>query len=375
MKWIGALVLRLMFVGSSSSETSESMFLDLDLEEESTKLTMIAPREKGVLYDVTHYQNALYVVTNRDGATNFKIVTTTLEKPGPENWKDVFPYDPKIKFDGFSAFKDFAILEGREGGFSQLWIFQGNEKKRVEFEEDSYDVNSSVNKEYETDTHRLVYSSLTTPPQTIDLNVKTGARTLLKEEPVLNFDRSAYQSKRIEATAEDGTVVPISLVYKKDLLTDGKGPKPCYLYGYGSYEISIDPSFHRTFLPIVDRNVVVAIAHIRGGGEMGRLHYEDAKYLKKKNTFTDFVTCAEKLIADGITAPDRLAIEGRSAGGLLVGAVVNMRPDLFSVALAGVPFVDVMNTMSGKSASLSPTDGPSWLGLCLSVSVSLSFSV
>mmetsp|Transcript_3674 Transcript_3674/g.5211 ORF Transcript_3674/g.5211 Transcript_3674/m.5211 type:complete len:751 (-) Transcript_3674:123-2375(-) len=350
---------RFLFIGSQSSETSEGYMLDLT--KESTEAELIAGREKGVLYDVNEYRGKLYIITNKDDAKNFKLMSTSVDQPGPENWKEVMPYDKDIKLDLLSSFKDFAVLYGRQGGFTQMWIVRGDDDDltRVEFEEKAYTVAPGVNEEFETTAYRFSYSSLTTPLQTVEMNIESGERKVLKEQPVPNFDRSSYESDRIEVTVEDGTKVPMSLVYKKGLL-NGHDPKPCYLYGYGSYEISIDPFFNSKLLPFLDRDVVVAIAHIRGGGEMGRMHYENAKYLKKKNTFTDFIACADELVTKKITSPDRLVIEGRSAGGLLIGAVINMRPDLFHAAHAGVPFVDVMNTMSDATIPLTTGEWEEW---------------
>eukprot|EP00188_Purpureofilum_apyrenoidigerum_P002166 Plantae.Rhodophyta-Purpureofilum_apyrenoidigerum.ctg2312.p1 GENE.Plantae.Rhodophyta-Purpureofilum_apyrenoidigerum.ctg2312~~Plantae.Rhodophyta-Purpureofilum_apyrenoidigerum.ctg2312.p1 ORF type:complete len:749 (+),score=156.12 Plantae.Rhodophyta-Purpureofilum_apyrenoidigerum.ctg2312:1275-3521(+) len=350
---------RFMFIGSASSETSEYRFLDFN-DEDSAHLHMVAPKQKGTLYSVVFFDDKFHIVTNKDGAVNFKIMTAPVESSDSDSWTDLFPYDEKIKVDSIDAFKDFAVVEGREDGFTQLWLLRNQRMDRVKFDEDSYTVYGSVNKEFDTNVYRFKYSSLTTPAQTIEMNVNSGERKLLKEEPVLNFDRSLYKSERLEAKTDDGTIIPISLMYKKDLFDEHREPKPCYLYGYGSYEISIDPAFKSSYLPIVDRDVVLALAHIRGGGEMGRLHYENAKYLKKRNTFEDFIACAEKLVSMKYTSSDKLAIEGRSAGGLLIGAVINMRPDLFRAAHAGVPFVDVMNTMSDPTIPLTTGEWEEW---------------
>ncbi|CAI5733307.1 unnamed protein product [Hyaloperonospora brassicae] len=350
-----------MFLVSSSCETSEVSFIDLDKASEPPRL--IAKRKQGLLYGVDHFADSFYIVTNRDNATNFKLMRAPVSLPSPEHWVEVFPYDTSIKIDDIDCFKDFMVMEGRQGGYSQLWIVtpEGSNKHsrhRITFKESSYTVFGSVNRDYDTDKYRFVYTSMTTPATTFDYDVNAGKLRLLKEKPVPNYDRSLYKVERLEAKADDGTMVPMSLVYRSDMRAQDR--QPLHLYGYGSYEISIDPSFVSSILPLLDRGVIYAIAHIRGGGEMGRTWYEDAKYKKKVNTFADFIRCAEHLINTGYTSPSKMTCEGRSAGGLLMGAVLNMRPDLFTAAIAGVPFVDVMNTMSDASIPLTTGEWEEW---------------
>lgn len=350
-----------MFFMSSSSETSEVSFIDL--EHPAKPVQVVAPRQKGLLYDVDHHDESFYIVTNKDKATNFKLMYTPVASPGAAHWKDVFPYDEHIKVDSIDAFKDFLVMSGRQDGFSQIWIVNvkgpgKHSRHRIAFDESSYTVSGWVNRDYATSQYRLVYSSMTTPRTTYDYNVHTREISFLKEKPCPNYDRTLYQSERLEAKAPDGTLVPISLVYRKDLRR--KDRQPLHLYGYGSYEACIDPSFVPSILPMLDRGVIYAIAHIRGGGEMGRTWYENAKYKTKINTFTDFISCAEHLVAAGITSPSMMTCEGRSAGGLLMGAVLNMRPDLFVAAIAGVPFVDVMNTMSDATIPLTTGEWEEW---------------
>ncbi|KAJ0411986.1 hypothetical protein ATCC90586_009943 [Pythium insidiosum] len=350
-----------MFFMSVSSETSEVSFLDL--QNPSKGLQVIAKRQKGVQYWVDHHGEHFYIVTNKDKATNFKLVRAPVTAPTPDHWKEVFPYDSKVKVDQVDCFKDFIVMSGRQDGFSQLWIIKvkangAHEKHRIGFDETSYTVSGSVNRDYDTKKYRFVYSSMTTPRTTYDYEVDTKEKVFLKEKPCPNYDRSLYKSERLEATASDGTKVPISIVYRKDLRT--KERQPLHLYGYGSYEICIDPSFVSTILPMLDRGVIYAIAHIRGGGEMGRTWYENAKYKTKINTFTDFIACGQHLVDTGVTSPSMMTCEGRSAGGLLMGAVLNMRPDLFTAAIAGVPFVDVMNTMSDASIPLTTGEWEEW---------------
>ncbi|KAJ0408750.1 hypothetical protein P43SY_001974 [Pythium insidiosum] len=350
-----------MFFMSVSSETSEVSFLDL--QNPSKGLQVIAKRQKGVQYWVDHHGEHFYIVTNKDKATNFKLVRAPVTAPTPDHWKEVFPYDSKVKVDQVDCFKDFIVMSGRQDGFSQLWIIKvkangAHEKHRIAFDETSYTVSGSVNRDYDTKKYRFVYSSMTTPRTTYDYEVDTKEKVFLKEKPCPNYDRSLYKSERLEATASDGTKVPISIVYRKDLRT--KERQPLHLYGYGSYEICIDPSFVSTILPMLDRGVIYAIAHIRGGGEMGRTWYENAKYKTKINTFTDFIACGQHLVDTGVTSPSMMTCEGRSAGGLLMGAVLNMRPDLFTAAIAGVPFVDVMNTMRDASIPLTTGEWEEW---------------
>ncbi|KAG7388280.1 hypothetical protein PHYPSEUDO_012806 [Phytophthora pseudosyringae] len=332
-----------MFLLSSSSETSEVSFIDFDNPLEPPQL--IAKREKGLIYGVDHFANSFYIVTNKDKATNFKLMRTPVSSPSPKHWVDVFPYDENIKVDDIDCFKNFMVMEGRQGGYSQLWIIvpDGDNKHarhQITFKESSYTVSGSVNRDFDTDKYRFIYSSMTTPWTTFDYDVNSRESKLLKEKPVLNYDRSLYKTERLEATASDGTMVPISLVYRSDMRSQDR--QPLHLYGYGSYEIPIDPSFVSSILPLLDRGVIYAIAHIRGGGEMGR------------------TCCAEHLVSAGYTSPSKMTCEGRSAGGLLMGAVLNMRPDLFTAAIAGVPFVDVMNTMSDASIPLTTGEWEEW---------------
>lgn len=350
-----------LFVMSHSSETSEVSFIDLD--NPSKPVQLIAKRQKGHIYSVDHHDSSFYIVTNRDKATNFKLMRTPVTAASPEHWVDVFAYNEHVKVDDIDSFKDFLVMSGRQDGFTQIWIVvpkgeNTHSRRKLEFSESSYTVSGWVNRDYDTTKYRFAYSSMTTPRTTFDYDVNTHKSTFLKEKPCPNYDRSLYKSERVEAKADDGTVVPISLVYRADMRS--KDRQPLHLYGYGSYEISIDPSFVSTILPLLDRGVIYAIAHIRGGGEMGRTWYESAKYKTKKNTFTDFINCAEHLIKAGYTSPSKMTCEGRSAGGLLMGAVLNMRPDLFKAAIAGVPFVDVMNTMSDASIPLTTGEWEEW---------------
>ncbi|KAA8492595.1 Protease 2 [Porphyridium purpureum] len=356
-----------LFVGSQSTDTSEWWYLDLSTvrPDQKPELVCMQARRDTIEYDPDHWNNERFlIVTNQDAAKNFKVMFCSIAAPSSAYWKDLFPYDPSIKVDGLSVFEDFIVMRGRQGGYRQLWFMNSkdpaNTRYVLDLPEKAHVVGPGVNKEFTTSVFRFSYSSMTTPRQTWDYDVVSKARTLLKEQPVPHFDRSLYSSERLYAAAPDGTQVPMSMVYRTDKMKKGDA-SPLFLYGYGSYELSIDPSFDAKYLPLLDRGVIVVLAHVRGGGEQGYTWYDPgARYLTKANTFTDFIACAEHLIREKYTEPSKLAIEGRSAGGLLIGAVLNMRPDLFAVAIAGVPFVDVMNTMSDSTIPLTTGEWRAW---------------
>mmetsp|Transcript_8748 Transcript_8748/g.10460 ORF Transcript_8748/g.10460 Transcript_8748/m.10460 type:complete len:783 (+) Transcript_8748:487-2835(+) len=369
---------RFLLVQAGSSETSEAHFVDLEQSVENP-LQIVHAREFGLRYDLDHDGYDGFVIwTNKDKAVNNRLMYTPVSSPAISNWEEIIPYDENRKIDNVELFQKFVAIEGRMGGLTRLWLLDVSGGKispetfrQVEFDEELYEVGTWVNKDFATDFLRIHYSSLTTPTRYMDVNIELEKEgnpdrdTLIKEQQVLNFDRDLYVCKRVFATAPDKTQIPISIVHLKSLYEndpDGETiPKPCYLYGYGSYGVCIDPGFHRMFLPYLDRGMVCCIAHVRGGGEMGQYWYEEqGKYLNKRNTFSDFIACAEHLVDNGVTTPEMLGIEGRSAGGLLMGAVLNMRPDLFKVAVAGVPFVDCMNTMSDPSIPLTTGEWEEW---------------
>ncbi|HEY6740082.1 MAG TPA: prolyl oligopeptidase family serine peptidase, partial [Actinopolymorphaceae bacterium] len=263
---------------------------------------------------------------------------------------------PGVRIEAIDAFADHLVLSYRTEGRTELDVLVGDERRRLGFDEPIYTVGLGVNREFDTSTLRVGYVSLVTPPSTIDIDLATDERTVRKVEPVLGVDLSRYRSKREWATAADGTKVPISLVWRDDREPGG----PLLLYGYGSYEVSMDPWFSTLRLSLLDRGVAFGIAHIRGGGEMGRAWYEHGKRLEKPNTFTDFVDCADHLVRTGWTTHDRLAIRGGSAGGLLIGAVLNLRPDLCAAAVAEVPFVDALNTILDPSLPLTVLEWDEW---------------
>lgn len=364
---------RFIIVSTSSSETSEVWVLDL--EQPESGLRCVAAREHGVLYEVDHRGEELFIVTNADGALNFKLMAAPVSAVlsadgGRAAWAPVggFAYDPQRKVDGVLCFADFLAVFGREKGLTQAWILRPQgpsgeawDARQWTAPEEAYEVTPGPNEEFHSSHLRLVYCSMVTPITSISHSVLDGADTIVKRTEVPGYDPSLYRTTRLEATAQDGTKVPISLVYRADARPPGGGPMPCLLDGYGSYGICCEPDFSYLRLPLLDRGLVYAVAHIRGGGEMGRHWYQlEGKYLQKKNTFSDFCDVAAHLVAQGWTAPNKLACMGRSAGGLLMGAVINMRPDLFRVCLAGVPFVDVLTTMCDPSIPLTTLEWEEW---------------
>jgi oligopeptidase B len=349
---------KLIFVGVESELSSEVRFLEADKPD--AELTLIRPRENDLLYNVEHHGDRLFIVTN-ENAKNFKIVEAPLTSPGKEQWKDFIPYDPQIKIDSVEAFENHLVISERIKGLQTIRIYdlKSGESHQIAFDEPTYEVSVDRNPEFNTSVVRLNYSSFITPPSVIDYDMVSRQKDLRKEMPVLGgYRKSDYTSERMFATADDGTMIPISIFYKKGLRRDGTAP--LWLYAYGAYGLSSDASFSATRLSLVDRGFVFAIAHVRGGGELGRTWYEDGKLLKKKNTFTDFIRCTEFLIEQRDASPKKIAICGGSAGGLLMGAVMNMRPDLFTTVVAVVPFVDLLNTMSDPSLPLTVTEYEEW---------------
>jgi oligopeptidase B len=278
-----------------------------------------------------------------------------------ENWTDLLPHNPKIYIEGMELFKNYFVVEERSNGLTQMRVQQWDEKEPyfIDFGEETYTAYLGTNPDFNSEVLRYGYTSLTTPNSVIDYNMRTREKTILKEQEVVGgYDKTLYASQRIWAPAADGKLIPISLVYKKELKKDFGNP--LLLYGYGSYGVTIDPTFSSTRLSLLDRGFVFAIAHIRGGQYLGRDWYEDGKFLNKKNTFTDFIACAEHLVAQKYTTKAQLFAEGGSAGGLLIGAVVNLRPDLFAGVIAAVPFVDVVTTMLDESIPLTTGEYDEW---------------
>jgi len=314
---------------------------------------VLLPRVFETEYDATHHGDSFFIRTN-DTAKGFRVVEAPVADPAKTNWKEVISGRYGITVESVTAFEDYLVTEERHRGLTQIYIrdLGTGAQHSIEFPEPVYTAELGANAEFDTKLLRFHYASLVTPASVFDYNMETRERELKKQQQVLGgYDSSLYQSERIYASAPDGVEVPISLVYKKGVARDGRAPM--LLYGYGSYGISIDPNFSSDRLSLLDRGFVYAIAHIRGGMDLGKPWHEDGRLLKKKNTFTDFIACAEKLMAGKYTSPQKLAINGRSAGGLLMGAVANLRPDLFAAVVAGVPFVDSLNTALDASLPLT----------------------
>ncbi|HEX6106526.1 MAG TPA: S9 family peptidase [Gemmatimonadales bacterium] len=349
---------RWLLLELGSHSTSEVRFADAD--DPAGEFRVIEPRRPGIEYSAAHHGDRFYIVTN-DGAPNFRLVSAPVASPGREHWADVLPYRPAVRLDSVDAFRGHLAVWEREAGLRQVRILDladGGEHT-IAFPEPVYTLRQHANPEFDTTVLRFSYTSLVTPNSVIDYDMAARTWRVMKQTEVLGgYDPSCYRSERLFATAPDGIRVPISLVYRLPL--EGGGPRPLLLNGYGAYGISYDPAFSNSALSLLDRGYVVAIAHVRGGEEMGRGWYEDGKLLRKWNSFTDFIAAAEHLVAEGYTAPDRLAIAGGSAGGLLMGAVTNLRPDLFRAVVAEVPFVDVVNTMLDASLPLTVIEYDEW---------------
>jgi len=342
-----------------NTDTREMNFLSADHPEGSMRV--LQPRVKGLEYFAAHHNGNFFIVHN-DGAKNFKLSVAPVENPGKENWREVIPHRGDVLVDGIDTFENFIVVTERKGGLKQLRISDADglgNIRYIQFPEPTYNVYLEANLEFKTNLLRLYYSSLITPNSIIDYHVDSGEWELKKEDEIPSgYDKTQYVSERIHAAAPDGTQVPMSIVYKKGLEHDGNNPT--LLYGYGSYGATIDATFSSNRFSLLDRGFVFAIGHIRGGTDMGREWYEDGKMLNKKNTFTDFIACAEHLIKEGFTSSQKLAIMGGSAGGLLVGACVTMRPDLFKAVICKVPFVDVVTTMNDPSIPLTTLEYDQW---------------
>jgi len=335
-----------IFININSSLTSEVRYLRKD--QPTGEFRVLLPRVYETEYDATHRGDSFFIRTN-DGAKGFRVVEAPIVDPTKSNWKEIIPGREGITIESVTAFADYLVTEERHRGLTQIYIRDPHTgaQHSIEFPEPVYTAELGANAEFNTKLLRFHYTSLVTPASVYDYNIETRERELKKQQQVLGgYEPQQYQSERIHASE-----VPISLVYKKGFVRDGRAPM--LLYGYGSYGISIDPSFNSDRLSLLDRGFVYAIAHIRGGMDLGKPWHEDGRLLKKKNTFTDFIACAEKLIAEKYTSPARLAIMGRSAGGLLMGAVVNLCPNLFAAVVAGVPFVDSLNTALDASLPLT----------------------
>jgi oligopeptidase B len=355
---------RFVLITTASKTSSEVWYVPA--ASPGDELRVIAPRRADHEYSAEHHfddehGDRFLIVTNTDGARNFKLVAAPVSSPGPEAWVDVVPHREDVRLEDVDAFLDHFVLTERRDGLIRLAVHRITDGAHHEigFPDPVYTVWVGPNEEYETGTLRYGYTSLVAPVSDIDYDLEERTTTVVKTEPVGGgYDATAYTSERLWVSQRDGTRVPLSIVYRKDVPLDGTAP--ALLYGYGSYEISIDATFRPSRLSLLDRGFVYAIAHVRGGGELGRGWYEQGRLEHKMNTFTDFIACAEALVAKGYAARDRLVARGGSAGGLLVGAVVNLRPDLFAAIVAEVPFVDVVTTMLDEQLPLTVTEWEEW---------------
>ena len=350
---------RYIFIVSTATLSSE--YRMVDAAKPAGTFKTFAPRMKDVLYDVIPLADRFLILTNRDDAKNFKLMECPLDQTSATSWKEVIQVRPDVLLQSVEEFKDFIVINERKDGLVKLRIrnLKDNSEHYLDFGEPAYSANFGANPEYNSTILRYGYTSLTTPSSTFDYNMVTKEKTLMKQQEVLGgYDSKEYVTERLYATAKDGTRVPISLVYKMGFKKDGKAP--LLLYGYGSYGSSMDASFGSTRLSLLNRGFVYAIAHVRGGQEMGRLWYENGKLMKKINTFTDFIDCGEFLVREKYTSKEHLYAQGGSAGGLLMGAVVNMAPELWHGVIAQVPFVDVVNTMLDENIPLTTNEFDEW---------------
>lgn len=344
-------------IGSRSTLTTEHRFIPAD--QPDAPFTIFHPRERGLEYDIDHLNDQFYIHTNWN-AENFKLMTCSVDQFQKEQWQELIPHREDVLLQYFKPFHSFLALSEREGGISKVKIWKNeNNSHYIDFGEDAYTANLSVNEDPSAEKVRVQYTSMTRPSTVYDYHLEDQKLEMIKQQEVLgSFNPDDYQSERLMIKAQDGTEIPLSLVYKKGFEKDGR--QPLMLYAYGSYGYSMEPYFSSVRLSLLDRGFAYAIAHIRGGQEMGRQWYEDGKLLKKKNTFTDFIDCAKGLVEMNYTSPEHLYAMGGSAGGLLMGAVINMEPQLFNGVIAAVPFVDVVTTMLDESIPLTTGEYDEW---------------
>ena len=350
---------KFLLIGSNQTLSTEYRFLDADNPTGEWKI--LQERQRDHEYSVDHYGNDFYMISNNK-AKNFRLMKTSIEATSLENWKEVIPHRNDVLLENIDIFKNHLVVSERKNGLSTIRVIKWNDwsEHNIEFNDPAYSAYTFANPEFDTDILRFGYTSLTTPNTVYDYNLNTKEKDKKKQQEVMddNFSSDNYISERVFATARDGVKVPISIVYKKGMEKDGKAP--LLLYAYGSYGHSMDPSFSSVRLSLLDRGFVFAIAHIRGGQEMGRHWYEDGKLLKKKNTFYDFIDCGKYLVQENYTASEHLYAQGGSAGGLLMGAIINMEPSLWNGVIAGVPFVDVVSTMLDESIPLTTGEFDEW---------------
>lgn len=347
-------------IGSGSTLTTEYRILNSN--DPDGEFAIFQPRVRGLEYSISHYEDSFYILTNKDKATNFKLMKTPENKTAKKNWVDLIPHREDVLLEDIEIFKNYLVVEERSNGLNHIRIMPWNEEPDyyLPFGSETYNAYTTTNVDFDTDILRYSYQSLATPSSVIDFNMKTRTKEILKEQQVLGgkFDKDNYVEERVWATARDGVKVPISMIYRKGLEKNGKNP--LLLYAYGSYGITMDTYFSSTRLSLLDRGFVYAIAHIRGGEDLGRQWYEDGKLLKKKNTFTDFIDCSKFVIDQKYTSPEHLYAEGGSAGGLLMGVIVNEAPKLYNGVIAQVPFVDVITTMLDDSIPLTTGEYDEW---------------
>jgi oligopeptidase B len=347
-----------LMIGSFHTLSTEIRYLDAKTPQ--GKFQVFLPRERDHEYRIDHYKDQFYIRTNHE-AKNFRLMKTNVARTDKKHWEEVIPNRDDVLLEGFEIFNDYLVVEERENGLMQLRVrpWSGEDEHYLDFGEPAYLAFARNNYDFDTSVLRYHYESMTTPDSVYDYDMATREKTLLKQDEVLGgFDSANYVTDRLYATARDDTRVPVSIVYRKGTQRDGS--HALLLYGYGSYGASMDATFSPYMISLLDRGFVYAVAHIRGGEELGRQWYENGKLFHKKNTFTDFIDCAEYLVAENYTRPERLFAAGGSAGGLLIGAVVNMRPDLFKGAYAAVPFVDVVTTMLDDSIPLTTSEYDEW---------------
>jgi oligopeptidase B len=348
-----------IMISISDHETSEYLILPADDPFAGPRL--VAPRETGLQYELEEGGDIFFILTNEGGAKDFKVMTAPVADPRRENWKELVPHQPGRLILSVMGFRDYLVRLERFEGLPRIIVRERTtgEEHAIAFDEEAYSLGMAGSYEYDTDVLRFSYSSMTTPAQVFDYDMRTRARTLLKTQEVPSgHDPEAYVTRRLMATAQDGETVPVSLLYRHDTPLDGSAP--CLLYGYGSYGITIPASFNTNCLSLVDRGFVYAIAHVRGGKDKGYSWYEDGKRAHKQNTFRDFIAVAKQLVSEGYTSHDRIVAQGGSAGGMLMGAIANRAPDAFGAIIAEVPFVDVLNTMLDASLPLTPPEWPEW---------------
>ena len=347
-------------IGSFSTLTSEYRILRADQPE--AEFRVFAARQRGVEYSIYHFEDHFYILTNKDGAFNFKVMKTPSDQTASEYWSDFIPHREDVLLEDLEMFREYYVVSERNNGLSSIQInrWDGEESYFLPFNSETFVAYLYVNLDFDTETLRYVYNAMTTPYSIIDFNMRTREKKILKQQEVLGgaFKEENYRSKRLWAPARDGESVPISLVYHKDTPLDGSSP--LLQYGYGSYGSTTDPYFSTTRLSLLDRGFIYAIAHVRGGEYLGRPWYEAGKLLHKKNTFTDFIDCSRFLVEAGYVHPDHLYAYGGSAGGLLMGAVINMAPGLYHGVVAAVPFVDVVTTMLDESIPLTTGEYDEW---------------